>query len=144
MTSSSVQWRARPGCHEHLRTALEHAINKEPESWRSRPVSGEQFSTLLEAESRLIVWALVEGFDIVRGGGGNSVSKAEIFRCGHHGKETLNTRGLSERVLLDEEGNTISSRKREATSARQTNCQWNCRVSFKAISRKAIDKDNKT
>lgn len=138
-----VPWKARPGCHEHLRQALEYAVNRQPQAWRHCPVSGEQFSTLAEAESRIIVWSLIEGFDIVRAGGGNKVSQAEIFRCIHHGQKTQNTRGLSERVQYDEEGNRISSRAREATGARQTDCPWCCRVSFKSVSRKAIDKDHK-
>ena len=64
-------WLARPGCHEHLRNALENAVNRHPVAWRQRPVSGETFSSLTDAESRLVVWALVEGFDVVRKGGGS-------------------------------------------------------------------------
>ena len=128
---SSVQWQARPGCHSHLRQALENAVNKEPEVWRRRPITGEHFSTLAEAESRLVVWALIEGFDIARTGGGNKVSKAEIFCCVHHSKDTRNYRGLSERVTRDDDGNITSDRKREATGVRQTDCNWNCRVSVR-------------
>ena len=135
-SSSSNQWRARPGCHQHLVQALEHAVNSEPMVWRERPVTGEQFNSLVEAESRLLVWALVEGFDIVRRGGGNKVSPASIFICIHHGVETRNSRGLATRVIRDNENNIISDRKREATVVRQTDCKWSCRVSFKPISRK--------
>ena len=83
---SSAPWKVGPGCHDHLRQALENAVNREPTVWRQRPVSGEQFNSLAEAESRLVVWSLVDGFDIVRGGGGNRTSQAEVFRCSHYGK----------------------------------------------------------
>src|SRR5882757_4643220 len=102
--SGAEPWLARSGCHENLRPALENAVNAHPAAWRDLPVTGEVFESLVEAEKRLRVYSLVQGFDIVRRGGGNKVSPASIFQCIHHGTETLNTRALEERVSRDQEG----------------------------------------
>ena len=53
----------------------------------------------------------MEGFNLIHSGEGNSVSKVETFRYSHYGKETHNYYELLERVVYNEKGNIISSRK---------------------------------
>ena len=103
-----VAWTARPGCHAHLREALERHVNAHPAAWRSSPVTGEAFESLAEAEKRLHLYAVVKGCDIVRRGGGNKKAPAHNFHCIHHGDVTMNTRELEDRVVRDEGGAIIS------------------------------------
>jgi hypothetical protein len=50
-------------------------------------------------------------------------------------KEDLDTRKLEDRVTRDKDGKITSSRKREDTAVRQTDCQWRVRLAFIVIHR---------
>lgn len=133
--ANSMPWTAPEGCVEHHRGLLERHVNSQPINWRQEPAKGEAFASRKEAEARLQVFSLIQGFDVVCKGGGSAASPAVVIRCIHHGKTTLNTRQLENRVMRDEEDNITSRRKREATNVRQTDCHWRVRVSFIAIDR---------
>ena len=90
VAAATGSWTARPGCHEHLRVALERTVNSAPVAWRAIPVAGEVFSTKSEAEDRLRIWSLVKGFAVVRDGGGNKRYPAALYKCIHHGHSTRN------------------------------------------------------
>ncbi|KIX06112.1 uncharacterized protein Z518_04086 [Rhinocladiella mackenziei CBS 650.93] len=112
-------WRAPSGCAPHLRAPLESLVNAFPVPWRQIPVTGEIFESLVEAERRLRAYALVAGFDVVRGGGGSAKVPGSQFKCIHHGQKSLNTRGLEDRVEKNSDGEITSRRKRERTAVRQ-------------------------
>ena len=113
---------APSGCAPHLREAYERAVNVHPAAWRREPMTGEVFKDLVEAERRLRCHALVAGFDIVRGSGGTTAYPGASFLCFYHGDRTLNTRGLEDSVIRDNEGMILSRRQRDSTSIRQRGC----------------------
>ena len=55
-------------------------------------------------------------------GGGSAARPSAVYKCVHHGLMTKNTYQLEERVTRDLEGQITSSRKRESTAVRQTDC----------------------
>ena len=134
-SSSSSSWRAGPGCAPHLRDHLESLVNAHPEDWWHGPRTGERFETLAEAERRLTVYALVEGFAWVKAGGATAKVPGCNFKCIHHGSKTLNTRKLEDHVVRDRAGKIVSRRKKEMTGVHQTGCEWAVRVSYKGIIR---------
>lgn len=130
MTSS---WTAPIGCFDHHRGLIERHVNSQPVGWLQDPAQGEVFTSKKEAGARLQGYSLSQGFDVVNKGGGSSVTPGAVYRCVHHGLATKNTRQLEDRVTRDEKGNITSSRKRESTAVRQTNCGWYVRVSFTSV-----------
>lgn len=131
-----MPWQAKPGCAEHHRAAVERIANSFPLSWLLAPCTGEVFDNLEHCNRRLRAWAFVEGFDIVRNGGGTGANPSYRFRCIFHGTATRNSRKLEDRVERDEEGRIVSKRRREATSARQLQCPWSALCSFKDIGKR--------
>ena len=111
-------WRARPGCPTHLRAHLERLVNGSPPTWLREPTTGEVFENIIEAERRLRVFSLAEGFNIVRTVGGTKRVPGSTFQCIHHGLKTVNKRRLEDRVIRDTENEVISKRKRESTVVR--------------------------
>jgi hypothetical protein len=134
-SSTASSWRARPGCASDTVEHLEGLVNSFPAAYREPPVTGEQFPSLAVAKERLLVFSLVEGFMSVITSGGDARFPAKILKCFHHGITTRNWRELEEHVEKNDAGHITSQRKREGTSARQTNCPWSIRVSYKSIIR---------
>jgi hypothetical protein len=89
-----------------------------PVAWREPPQSGEEFESKIDCEKRLRGFALAEGFDIVRNGGGTKAFPASSFSCVFHGYKSRNTRKLEDRVEKDKEGLILSRRKKENTQVR--------------------------
>jgi hypothetical protein len=84
----SMPWTAPEGCVAHHRGLIERHVNSLPAHWRQGPAVGEVFDSRKDAEARLQVFSLIQGFDVVcRGGGSASQSGVEI-QCIHHGKAT--------------------------------------------------------
>ena len=108
-----MPWNARPDYPQHHVAVLERLINSYPVQWLSEPQTGEEFDSLEHCNRRLRAFALAEGFDIVRHGGGTGAAPAYRFRCFFHGTETKNTRKLEDRVEIDEEGNITNRRQRD-------------------------------
>lgn len=134
--TDSMPWTAPIGCVTHHRVIVERHVNALPALWRQEPVVGEVFDTRKDTESRLQLWALIAGFDVVCKGGGSSKVPGGVYRCIHHGKETRNGRGLEHRVTRDLEGNITSQRKREGTKVHQTDCDWRVNLAFIMIDKK--------
>jgi hypothetical protein len=65
-----MPWHAKSGCAEHHRAAVERIVNALPPSYLLPPISGEIFDNLDSCTNRLRGYALAEGFDVVRHGGG--------------------------------------------------------------------------
>jgi len=63
-------WRAKPRCPKHLVAMLERAMNALPPAWLLQPATGEVFDSIKHCNRRLQGYALAEGFDVVRTGGG--------------------------------------------------------------------------
>jgi hypothetical protein len=137
MTSSlPLVWRARSDCPEHLRDTLEKAVNAYPPEWLQEPTTGEIYSNMNEAHSRLIAFSLSQGFDVVIAHSTQKPQPVTTFSCIHHGTETKNWRKLPDRVEKDKEGKVIGERKLELSVVRQTGCPWACRVSYKNIGKR--------
>ena len=117
-----MPWQAKPRCAEHHRAAVERIANSFPIPWLLASHTGEVFDNLDHCNRRLRAWVFVEGFDIVRNGGGTAANPSYRFRCIFHSVATKNNRKLEDRVERDEEGKIISKRQREATSVRQLQC----------------------
>jgi len=121
------------GAPEHHRAAAERMVNS-LSSWYLLPSrSGELFESLDSCNRRLRGFALAEGFDIVRKGGGTKANPSYRFRCIFHGSETRNDRKLEVIVQRDSEGTITSRRQRDATNVRQLQCTWSALCSFKSI-----------
>ena len=65
-------WTAPAGCYEHHRAVLERFVNSLPAAWRQDPAVGEVFKDRKEAEARLQLFSLIQGFDVVSRGGGST------------------------------------------------------------------------
>jgi hypothetical protein len=128
-----MPWSAKPGCPQHHRAVIERMVNALPASYLLPPCSGELFDSLDACNRRLRGYALAEGFDIVRKGGGTKANPSYRFRCIHHGVETRNDRKLEDHVERDSEGKRISKRKVEGRPVHQLECPWSALCSFKAI-----------
>jgi hypothetical protein len=118
----TMPFHAKPGCPKHLVDVYEKAVNAQPVSYLLPPVTGEVFTSIAACEARLRGFALAEGFDIVRTGGGNKRVPSARWLCGHHSVETRNWRKLEDRIEYDEEGAIITRRQREGTSVGQLAC----------------------
>ena len=114
-----MSWKAKPGCAEHHRAAVERIVNLLPPAWLFEPQSGELFDSLEQCNRRLRGYAFAEGFDIIRQGGGTKANPSWRFFCVYHGERTRNTRKLEDEVEKDEAGNITSKRQREQTTVRQ-------------------------
>jgi hypothetical protein len=88
-------------------------VNALPASYLLPPCFGELFNSLDACNRRLRGYALAEGFNIMRKGGGIKANLSYRFRCIHHGVETRNDRKLKDYVERDLEGKRISKRKVE-------------------------------
>jgi hypothetical protein len=117
-----MPWYAKPGCAEHHRAAVERMVNALPPSYLLSPCSGEIFESLEDCNRRLRGYALAEGFDIVRHGGGTKALPSYRFKCIFHGSTTQNHRKLEDHVKKDAEGKIVSKRQKEATNVRQLQC----------------------
>ena len=105
-----MPWHAKPGCAKHHVAALERLVNSFPPGWLLPPNTGEIFASKELCNSRLRAFALAEGFDIVRNGGGTIANPAWRFRCYHHRTATRNHRKLEDRVEKNTEGKITSKR----------------------------------
>jgi hypothetical protein len=132
-THFTMAWEARLGCPPHHRAAVERMVNALPPSYLLPPISGEPFDSLEHCNRRLRGWALAEGFDIVRRGGGTKVAPGYRFKCIFYGDVTRNHRKLEDTVEKDLEGKIVSRRKKEVTNVRQLGCEWSALCSFKDI-----------
>lgn len=65
-----MPWHAKPGCPEHQCATVERTVNALPSSYLLLPRTGELFDSLDARNSRLRGYALAEGFDTVKHGGG--------------------------------------------------------------------------
>ena len=129
-------WEAKPGCADHHRAAVERMVNALPVAWLLPPQSGEVFDNLGHCNERLRGYALAEGRDIVRNGGGTKLNPSHRFRCIFHGEKTQNNRKLEDRVEYDNEGKITSKRQRGATNVRQLQCPWAALCSYKDIGKR--------
>ena len=105
-----MPWYAKLGCVKHHVAALKRFVNSFPPGWLLPPNTGEIFASRELYNSRLRAFALAEGFDIVRNGGGTAANPAWRFRCYHHGSAIRNQRKLKDRVEKNEEGEITSKR----------------------------------
>jgi hypothetical protein len=109
-------WRAHPGCPDHLRFVVEKAVNAMPAAFVIEPASGEVFKSLTDCETRLAGFAFAHGFDVVTTH--SSLKPPHVsatFQCIHHGAKTRNWRHLSDVVERDSEGIIVSDRQRGIT-----------------------------
>ena len=105
-----MAWKAKSGCAEHHRAAVERIANSFPVPWLLAPRTGEVFDDLKHCNRSLRAWAFIEGFDIVRNGGGTAANRSYRFKCIFHSIATKNNRKLEDRVERDEEGQVVSKR----------------------------------
>jgi hypothetical protein len=134
-----MAWQAKPGCPEHHRAAVERMVRALPPAYLLPPCSGEIFEGLEACNRRLRGYALAEGFDIVRKGGGTKANPSYRFRCIFHGTTTQNNRKLEEFVEKDSDGKIVSKRQREATSVRQLQCPWSALCSYRSIGKRGAN-----
>jgi hypothetical protein len=128
-----MPWHAKPGCSKHHVAALERLVNSFPPGWLLPPNTGKIFASKELCNNRLRAFALAEGFDIVRNGGGTIANPAWRFRCYHHGTATRNHRKLEDRVEKNTEGKITSKRQRAHTHVHQLDCPWAALCSFKSV-----------
>jgi hypothetical protein len=93
-------------------------VNALPPSYLLAPSSGELFEGLEECNRRLRGYALAEGFDIVRHGGGTKALSSYKFKCIYHGSTTQNHRKLEDYMKKNSKEKITNSRQREATNVR--------------------------
>jgi hypothetical protein len=122
---------AKPGCPDASRSLVEAHISTMPTAWRVPPHTGETFASVDAFKDRMVGWSFCEGFWLEEAGGGTPQVPSMRLKCKHHSKSSRNTRGLEDRVKIDDSGTIISQRKRENTSAGQLDCPYEVRCSFK-------------
>jgi hypothetical protein len=116
-----MPWQAKPGCAKHHIAAIERLVNSFPSAWLLPPQTNEIFTSRKECYHRLRTFALAEGFNIVRNGGGAGTNPAWRFR---NGSEPRNQRKLEARVEKDDDGRITSKRQRGHTNVHQLECPW--------------------
>ena len=131
--SPAFRWQARPGCPATLVNVLKEKVNSFPSYWLNTLYKGEIFKDLIEARDRYRAFALAEGFEVVKGGGGGPLFPAARFHCFHHSIRSRNWRKLEDEVERDKDGDIISKRRRQATHVHGSACPWLVVVSFKGI-----------
>jgi hypothetical protein len=114
-----MSWQAKPEYAEHHRAAVERIVNALSPSYLLAPCSGELFDSLEYCNRRLRGWALAEGFDIVRNGGGIKAAPSYRFRCIFHSSKTKNNRKFEDMIERDSEDKIVSKRKKEVTNVRR-------------------------
>lgn len=77
--SYSTPWRAKPGCAERHRAAVERIVNLLPSAWLLPPQTGELFDSLGYYDRRLRGYSFAEGFNIIRKGGGSKANSSWRF-----------------------------------------------------------------
>jgi hypothetical protein len=110
-----------------------------PPSYLLPPRIGEVFNNLDDCQSRLRGFALAEGFDVVKHGGGIKKAPGSRYKCIFHDRDTQNHRKLEDYVERDSEGRITSKRQRDATSVRQLQCTWSAICSFKTIGKRGVE-----
>jgi hypothetical protein len=93
-------------------------VNVLPPFYLLASSSGELFKGLKECNRRLRGYALAEGFDIIRHGGGTKALPSYRFKYIFYGSSTQNHRKLEDHVERDSEEKITSRRQREATNVR--------------------------
>jgi MULE transposase domain len=83
-----MPWKAKAGCAEHHRSAVERIVNLLPSEWLSAFKSGELFDSLEHCDRRLRGYSFAEGFDIVGKGEGSKTNPSWRFFCLAHGVKT--------------------------------------------------------
>jgi hypothetical protein len=124
---------AHPLCPPHLRNGVEEAIESFDSSWLLPPHEGEVFQIAKDCLCRLQGYALSRGFAVVTT---TSKKSRAQFSCIHHGIETKNWRELENHVDKDTEGNILSRRKKEATSANAKDCTWEMYWSVRSVGKR--------
>ena len=94
-------------------------VNALPLSYLLAPSSGKLFEDLEEYNRRLRSYALAEGFDIIRHGGGTKALPRYRFRCIFYSSTTQNHCKLEDYVERDSEEKITSRHQREATNVCQ-------------------------
>jgi hypothetical protein len=89
-----------------------------PPSYLLPPRTGEVFDNLDDCQSRLRGFALAEGFNVVKHGGGIKKAPVSKYRYTFYGVDSRNYRKLKDHVMKNSEGKITSKRKRDATSVR--------------------------
>jgi hypothetical protein len=105
-------------CLEHHRAAVERMVRTLPPAYPLPSCSGEIFEGLEVCNCRLRGYALAEGFDIVRKGGGVKANPSFRFRCIFHSSIIQNNRKLEEYIEKDSDSKIVGKHQREAMSVR--------------------------
>jgi hypothetical protein len=119
----SASWSPHPDLPVGIRNRLVDAVGRQPRAWLMPPSDGELFDSHTDGQARVLGYSLAAGFQTV--GEQHSSAERKNVWCIHHGDETRNDRGLSERVVLDPKTKkVVSTRKRENTGKWGKNCPW--------------------
>lgn len=102
-------------------------------AWLLPPQAGEVFESAKACLRRLQGYALSQGFAVVTT---TSKPSRARFACIHHGTATKNWRHLEDHVQRDAEGNIITRRQREDTSANAKQCTWEVYWSIRSLDRR--------
>ena len=105
-----MPWQAKSRYAKYHRATIKRIANFFPIPWLLAPRIGEVFDNLNHYNRRLRAWAFVEGFDIIRNGGGTAANPSYRFRCIFYGIATKNNRKLKDRMERDKEDKIISKR----------------------------------
>ena len=131
-------WRAKPRCPKHLIAVLERAVNALPPAWLLQPTTGEVFDSIKHYKRRLQGYALAEGFEVVRTGGGTKKAPRARFEYLKYGESTKNQRKLENYIKYNKEGTIAIVRQRENTLVSQTSYKQSARVSQKDIGKRGF------
>ena len=87
-----MPWQAKSGCAEHHRPAIERMADHCPPAWLLAPRSGQVFHDLDHCNRCMRLYALAEGLDVIRKGGGSKANPADAFFAYSVGKELVTTK----------------------------------------------------
>jgi hypothetical protein len=124
----------------HHREPFLRAVRTNPLHWLLPPHTDDEFDSSEQCLARLQAFALGQGFAVVTGRVRRDRTARWQFRCIHHSSKTQNHRKLEKEVERDSKNNILTNRKRDSRVQQKLDCQWECLLSYKAISRGSSEK----
>ena len=108
-------------------------MHSNPLEWLFPPTNDE-FESSEQCFARLQAFALGQGFAVVTGRVYREGTPRWQFCCIHHSSKTQNHHKLEQEVERDPENIILTNRKRDSRVQQKLGCQWDCLLSYKAIS----------
>jgi len=116
------------------------AVQVNPLQWLLPPYTDDEFDSSEQCLACLQAFALGQGFAVVTDKVNRDRTPRWQFRCIHHSSRTQNHRKLEQEVEKDNKNAILTNRKRDGRVQQKLDCQWECVLSYKGVSRGSSEK----